>query len=265
MHEKEKVLQPILERELGVKCLTPKNLNTDSLGTFSGEIERINSPLETAKQKCLMAMNLSDCDLAVSSEGSFGPHPIYAFIPYNEELLFLYDKKNNLEIVVKEISTSTNFMSEEVRNVDELKQFAEKCLFPSHALIIKNENNKAIEKGINNWEKLYATFQIAQQNGSIVKVETDMRAHFNPTRMSVIEQCGIKLIEAIQSTCPSCNTPGFIVKKTEAGLPCETCNSPTRSTLKHVYVCSKCSTAKEEMYPNNKRYEDPMYCDFCNP
>jgi hypothetical protein len=265
MHEKEKVLQPILERELGVKCLTPKNLNTDSLGTFSGEIERINSPLETAKQKCLMAMNLIDCDLAVSSEGSFGPHPLYAFIPYNEELLFLYDKKNNLEIVVKEISTSTNFMSEKVRNVDELKQFTEKSLFPSHALIIKDTQNNVIEKGINNWEKLYAAFQFAQQNGDIVKVETDMRAHFNPTRMSIIEQCCKKLIEVIQSTCPNCNTPGFSVKKTESGLLCEACNSPTRSTLKHLYLCSKCSTTKEELYPNNKHYEDPMYCDFCNP
>lgn len=39
-HEKEKVIAPILARELGVKCFVVSNLDTDELGTFTGEIDR---------------------------------------------------------------------------------------------------------------------------------------------------------------------------------------------------------------------------------
>jgi hypothetical protein len=33
-----------------------------------------NRPIATARQKCLLA-KLSNCDLGVASEGSFGSHP----------------------------------------------------------------------------------------------------------------------------------------------------------------------------------------------
>lgn len=37
-HQKEKVIAPLLEDALGVKCFTIADLNTDLLGTFSGEV-----------------------------------------------------------------------------------------------------------------------------------------------------------------------------------------------------------------------------------
>ena len=265
MHEKERVLKPLLEKEVGVKCIVPENLNTDELGTFSGEVERKLTPLETAKQKCVLAMQLSNCDLAIASEGSFGPHPIYGFIPSDDELLFFYDKKNKLEIIAHELSTQTNYAYDEFQNYDQAIDFASSVLFPSHGLIVKDKNNQVIEKGITNWEQLKSAFSKAQQIYSIVKIETDMRAHFNPTRMEVIQQCAHKLIKAIQSTCPNCKTPGFIVVNSLPGLPCDRCEAPTRSVLKHIYQCKKCNHQKEVEHPNGKYHEDPMYCDFCNP
>jgi hypothetical protein len=265
MHEKERVLKPLLEKELGVKCVLPNNLNTDVLGTFSGEIERTLSPIETAKQKCILAIQLSNCDLAIASEGSFGPHPVYGFIPSDDELLFFYDKKNNLEIVVRELSTQTNYAQDEFQHYSQAIEFANSVLFPSHGLIVKSQHNQVIEKGIINWEHLKSAFSKAQQIHPLVKIETDMRAHFNPTRMEVIQQCAHKLIKAIQSTCPNCKTPGFTVVNSFSGLPCEQCEAPTRSVLKHIYQCKKCNHQKEVEHPNGKYYEDPMYCDFCNP
>jgi hypothetical protein len=38
-HEKVKVIAPILEKELGVKCFVLKGLDTDKFRTFSGEVE----------------------------------------------------------------------------------------------------------------------------------------------------------------------------------------------------------------------------------
>ena len=94
MHGKEKVFAPILERELGVKCKTIKAFNTDLFGMFSGEIERKYPPGKTLKLKALAALKQSKETLVVASEGSFGPHPSHMFIPANEEMVILLDKKN---------------------------------------------------------------------------------------------------------------------------------------------------------------------------
>jgi hypothetical protein len=40
-------------------------------------------------------------------------------------------------------------------------------------------------------------------------VETDMRAMYNPSRMTVIQNATKKLVEKINSCCPHCNIPGL--------------------------------------------------------
>lgn len=92
-----------------------------------------------------------------------------------------------------------------------------------------------------------------------------MRANKNPTRMQVIKEVTEKLIVKLKTLCPSCQWPGFEVKKVNLGLPCDLCGSKTKSTLSHLYECSKCNYTEEKYFPLNKKTEDPMYCDFCNP
>jgi hypothetical protein len=59
--------------------------------------------------------------------------------------------------------------------------------------------------------------------------------------------------------------PGFGITDAKKGLECSLCGSPTNSTLSYIYICRHCEFTKEEMYPNKKTTEDPMYCDYCNP
>lgn len=266
-HRKEEVIAPILENELGVKTMLLPDLDTDLLGTFTGEIGRKDDPLTTAKNKCLMALEMSNCDLAIASEGSFGMHPSVYFIPTNEEVLYFLDKKNGIEISTQFLSTETNFNGEEIDSEKELEQFCKQAQFPSHALIIKNEkdNFSDIVKGINNAELLKETFHSFMHNYGKVYIETDMRAMHNPTRMKVIEQATHVLINNIKNCCPACNTPGFSITLSNRGLPCEICNFPTRSIMSHTYTCKKCTFVKIQEFPLGKEKEDPMYCDFCNP
>lgn len=51
MHQKERVMAPILERELGVKILVPADLDTDYFGTFTREVKRLGTQIEAARQK----------------------------------------------------------------------------------------------------------------------------------------------------------------------------------------------------------------------
>jgi len=266
-HEKEKVIAPIIENELGVKCFVVPNLDTDQLGTFTGEIERVHDPIATARNKCFMAMELTNCDLAIASEGSFGPHPSIYFLPSDDEFLVFIDRKNGLEIVARELSVETNFNGAVITNESMLLEFAKKAKFPSHGLILRKSKDEFndIKKGITNSIVLHEVFNYFISKFETAYIETDMRAMYNPTRMRVIENATKKLIEKIKSKCPECGMPGFGVTAVNQGLPCEICNHPTKSTLSYQYSCQKCSFTKEEKYPKGKKTEDPMYCDICNP
>jgi hypothetical protein len=266
-HKKEEVLAPILESELGVNSFVMDDYDTDVFGTFTGEIKREGNPLDVLRKKVDRGLALAGVDLAIASEGSFGPHPTVFFVPAADEVLLFRDKKNDLEIVAREITTDTNFGSAEVQSQEELLAFAEKSLFPSHALILSGvgDNATAFVKGITSQDELLSVFQELKYKAKTVLVQTDMRALYNPTRMKTIEKACHKLMKNVKSTCPGCVTPGYNVSDVLSGLPCSLCGRPTKSTLAHQYVCKKCGYEERRYYPNLKLEEDPTFCDYCNP
>ncbi|WP_345122335.1 DUF6671 family protein [Hymenobacter antarcticus] len=266
-HSKEQVIAPLLETALGVSCFVAEDFDTDILGTFTGEIARELDPVATARRKCLMAMELADCDLGVASEGSFGPHPSMFFVSADDELLVFIDKKNNFEIIVRELSVETNFNGREVKTEEELLEFAYSVQFPSHGLILRKakDENSDIIKGITDIKQLKDAFYGLMSDFNTVYAETDMRALYNPSRMKVIEAATHKLISKINSICPQCSKPGFGVTDAKRGLACRLCGLPTNSIVSHIYVCQYCQYTTEELYPHKKTVEDPMYCNYCNP
>lgn len=266
-HKKEEVIQPVFESYFGVSCFVPKDFDSDVLGTFSGEVERKLSPIDTAREKCRIVAKNYNADLVIASEGSFGMHPIVGFVPLEEEVLLLTDIKNGLEIKIIERSVKTNFSSREVSDASELLEFAHKAGFPSHGLILKSKvaGKDKFFKGIVNHRILLNCFQALRKRSNTVVIETDMRAMYNPTRMEVIKQGAIKLAQKIRSCCPKCSAPGFGAEKSVPGLACSQCSLPTKSIRSHVYQCAHCKYEEEKSFPNGLKTEDPMYCDFCNP
>lgn len=266
MHQKEKVLAPLLERALGLKCQVLAKMDTDQFGTFSGEVPRNQSIFQTAASKCDFAHKHFHCDLVLASEGTFGPHPSIPFVPSDHEYLLMKDYVNNLEIAGSALSLMTNFNQQEVATLEELLNFASSVGFPSHGVILRPARDSLlVYKGIDNECQLAECFtQLVQLNGK-AWAETDMRAQFNPTRLKVIAEAAEDLIRQIFSPCPSCGSPGFSVSESKAGLPCQLCGKPTRSILKNILICKRCSYRTEELFPSNKQMEDPMHCDFCNP
>ncbi len=266
-HKKEKVIAPLLEKYLGISCFVNENFDTDILGTFTGEVERELDPIATARKKCLMAMELANCDLGIASEGSFGPHPSMAFISADDEFLIFIDKKNNLEIIARELSTETNFNGKDFKTEKELLEFAHSANFPSHGLILRKSRDdyNEIIKGITDLNHLKEAYHTLSNQFNSIYIETDMRALYNPSRMKVIEAATRKLIIKINSLCPQCSSPGFGITDVKKGLKCSLCHSPTRSALSHIYICQHCQHIKEAMYPLKRITEDPMHCDYCNP
>lgn len=265
-HQKEKVIAPLLKKAFQFRC-SPATIDTDQLGTFTGEIERTLSPLDAARKKCEIALDVTGADLAISSEGSFGAHPFIPFCKANEEFVLLFDRQNGLEIFGKSITLDTNFDGCYVSNYKETINFSKKVGFPEHALILRDKKNgsEIFAKGISEWTQLEAKVSKLFRNYSQLWIETDMRAMYNPTRMKAIGAATENLIEKMKSLCPSCDYPGFWVDTANAGLPCSYCGSPTNSTLSYEYACMKCDYRSVKMSPHNKQHEEPMYCDRCNP
>lgn len=265
-HGKEKLLAPIVEPALGVRCDTLATIDTDQFGTFSGEVERRLSVIDTARAKCDLAHSLTGCDLVLSSEGTFGPHPYFSFVPSDHELLLLKDYQHDLEITGTALSLNTNFQQQQVASFAELVDFSRAVGFPAHAVIVYDAPDKRhLFKGISDIGRLKVTYDELRRYAEKVMVETDMRAHLNPTRQTVIAEAASDLVRASMSVCPNCDTPGFIVRKVERGLPCALCGAPTQSVLKQIRDCSKCGHSVEELYPEGKEKEEPGYCGECNP
>jgi hypothetical protein len=262
MHGKEKVIGPALEKAYRMKYSVAA-LDTDLLGTFSGEVERVLTPLEAAREKCRLALEMNDGEIAIASEGSFGSHPTLYFMPTDEEILLLVDRKNDLEIAVKHTSLQTNYGYFSTESDESLSDFLKRVKFPSHALIVKTAD--FIEKGIQSREQLDRAINACHSMNGQYQLMTDMRAMHNPSRMTVIQEATDKLIQKMQSQCPACSRPGFWITDALTGLLCSTCSMPTRSVKAVIYSCEGCHYTEKADFPDGKMEEDPMFCDFCNP
>lgn len=268
MHRKEKVIAPLLEAELQVHAEVCKQLDTDAFGTFTREVPRIDTQVETAKQKALKALALSNETLAIASEGSFGPHPALPFVACNIELVVLIDTKNNLEVLGQALSFKTNFAYQEISTMEDALTFAVQAQFPSHGLVIIYETGQETEvmKGLSTKKDLSYGLKKAfkQSVKPTIQIETDMRAHFNPTRMNVIREATLNLLEKLRCHCPFCNTPGYAASEYLSGLPCEYCGFPTRRIKTIVYRCSKCQFEENKSAPGANKSQ-PGECPICNP
>lgn len=271
MHKKERVIAPILAKELGIQVIVPANFDTDVFGTFTREVKRMGTQIEAARFKAEKAIAISGETLAFASEGSFGPHPLIPYLSANREIVLLLDKAKNIEIVGEVFSTETNHNHQSVSSVEEAYEFAQKVGFPEHALVVIIGDAQAgkgeIIKGITAEAELVDTVKTSLKKSADGKVhiETDMRAMYNPTRMKNIEKATLDLIEKINQTCPDCAWPGFDAIANKKGLPCELCHLPTHLTLAVIYQCKKCGYTVEKIFPNGRETADPSQCQYCNP
>lgn len=265
MHGKEKVLAPILEKGLGVETILAKGFDTNLYGTFFGEFKREKDPLETARNKCIDACRVTGCSLAVASEGSFGPHPTIYFIPADEEILVFVDLENDVYVRARVVSPKTNFGGNTFTDWETAVKFANCSKFPSHGLIIADQQRMHVKKGIQDWALLEKYFKECLENYGSVVLETDMRAMYNPMRLEVIAQVATILVQSVLRSCPSCSFPGYDVSKVNPGLLCSQCGLPTKASLSYVFECKKCHHTEVKLYPKDEKTEDPQFCDYCNP
>lgn len=107
-------------------------LDTDTLGTFSGETEREGSALDCVRRKCLWGSEEFSAEFCLASEGSFGPHPYIPFLPCDREILYFIDCRHGFELHESLMTHETNYRTQAVSSFARLEEFARQAKFPAY-------------------------------------------------------------------------------------------------------------------------------------
>ena len=99
MHAKELAIAPPFRRLLGAEIVVAPELDTDALGTFSGEVPRPDALVETCVLKAELAFRSLDVDCAIASEGSYGPIERVPLVPSGVEIMAFVDRKRGIKLV----------------------------------------------------------------------------------------------------------------------------------------------------------------------
>ena len=269
LHKKAQKVAPIFLHKLGasvVECVA----DTDVLGTFSGEIDRKNNFLDSARIKCELGLNKTNAYYGLASEGSFGHHRYIPFFTVNTEILYFIDKLRGFHLHMMHVSEKNNYAWSIVRSFLEIENFARKALFPSHGLIVRPhvwDDKNIIFKGIQSKHILEEAFNVSLKYSvdCAVWVETDMRAHMNPSRMLVIQELAEKMAQRLSTVCPQCTTPGWGICRTGKKIKCSWCGEDTQLIKSDFLGCVTC-TYEEEVDRFNKFIGDlSEHCINCNP
>ena len=272
-HRKEQALARPFLAGLGMILVTPSGLDTDRFGSFCGEHPRAPDARETCRQKTEAGMDLSGLTLGIGSEGSFGPHPAVPWLAIGSECLTFIDREAGLVIQESGLSERTNFSHLETRPDVAIDGWLRRVGFPSHAVLVRPQQSPTlgaaplVAKGLQCQELLARAIReaAARSANGMALLETDMRAHVNPTRMRAIRKLGIQLVRRLRCPCPACQAPGWGLIERLPGLPCGWCGQPTERIVTEIFGCAACEHRQSRPRADGLLAADPGHCLHCNP
>ena len=264
-HGKLDQLAPAFDR-LSDFELVLAEIDTDAFGTFSGEIPRTSSPLETAIAKAKAGAVHLGLDYGLASEGTIGPNPSTPWATVDHELLVLVCLSRNLTIYETHQSADIIAKSQTLAPGSDLENAFAAFDLPNHAvnLSYSNSDSHSIEKGLRDTEQLRTRIESLWEQGFEVLLDSDFRAMSSPSRQANIAACAQKLVTRIAANCPGCGEIGFGKISYEFGVACISCgevNPRIPHTEKHG--CVSCEYSQSQSLGVTSI--DPSRCDGCNP
>lgn len=263
-HEKAKLVsQPF--KEILAMTVQEVLVDTDVLGTFSGEIERVGTRLETAVQKAKLGIQVTGNPYAVGSEGSVGPDPLLVFVNANIETMVFIDEELGIQVHENFKSNEITAFKTTTLNKD-LGVFLQKADFPNHAIIVKPHVGLGALKGIRDLHTLENAIREAQDQSSDGEaiIESDLRAMSSPSRQKNISKAAMKLAQRLSQICPECLVPGWGLKDLIRGVECSECGEISEEAVQQeIMGCVKCEFTLLGAVINTTL--DPSRCMRCNP
>ena len=268
IHAKERAIAAPFMRVLGARVVAAPGVDTDSLGTFSGEIARPASPVEVTDMKARMTFAAMDVDCGLASEGSYGPIHKVPLKAGGMEILTFIDRKRGVRVTETLTTHRTNWRmlyfkaGEDGRILRELASLG----FPDFGVfVMQNDNWLTAVKDLATVEDIVAAVNRAARrsaDGTALLIP-DMRAHRNPLRMKVIRATAWRLARRLIDLCPKCGSPGFGHIDSRRGLPCEGCGDPTHWIHFEIDGCSGCGHAVARPRKDGRKTASKLSCQGC--
>jgi hypothetical protein len=231
------------------------------LGTFTGEVARRGTQLDAAATKAKLATQLSGQRYGLGSEGSFGPDPHVGLTAWASEVLAWWDADEERLVYSVVQGPETNYDQTTANTWDEALAFAKSVGFERHGVIVGRPKDPYFSKDCENWCQFDKHVRAALVHGP-VWLETDMRAHRNPTRMAMIARCADQLSHLLRTRCPACQCVGFGEVSPIYGAVCEACGEPSSALKAKATTCNACGYVEQEVL---RLTVPPSRCDYCNP
>lgn len=265
-HGKERQFTPAFARVLAARLVVPPDLDTDRFGTFTPELARTGTAVDTARAKAHYGMDAAGLDYGLASEASYGSCAQGA--PWHEEILLFADRRHGLEVLEGHRTTTVPAVRHLLCESEDLPPSVSAGL-PRQAVTVRPAGSRDpahIAKGLTDIDAVMRAITVARRradDGRVV-VEPDLRAHHNPTRQRVLTVLAWRLARRLATHCPSCGAPGFGRVDTVSGLPCAICGAPTPLPHSAVHACAVCEHRSITPATPGER-ADPGQCPECNP
>ena len=247
------------------------DVDTDTLGTFSGEVERQGSPRDVAVAKARLGMAVTGVGVGLASEGTVGPSPHVPFATADTELVVLVDDRRGLVVVGLHVSHELRVVGEDVAPGDPLDTLIERAGVggaDGHHLIVRPAAGarRPVVKEVGDVGALVEAVArcAATSDDGRARVETDLRAHRCPSRRPAIAAAAQDLATRLAASCPACGLPGWGPVRSVGGRPCADCGAPTDAPRADVEGCVACPEERERPRADTGPV-DPARCGWCNP
>ena len=254
-HAKAAIIGPVLA-QAGVRVIETEDFDTDSLGTFSGEVERTMAPAACALFKARKACDITGLEYGLGSEGSFGGGPMPGLVSWGEEIL-CFHRRDPEQVIYGRAGGPFALAAVSVTGPDEL--LVRLAAHPGQHWIARPGG--VLRKGL-----AAAEVESLARSGALgwpLSLEPDLRAMCSPLRRQRIRQAAEDLVVRLDSRCPRCDATDFVPDRVETGLPCSACGTPTGRVSRRVARCRACG--HEETQSAIPEAADPYYCPCCNP
>jgi hypothetical protein len=269
IHAKELAVAPPFRRLLGAEIVVAPDLDTDMLGTFSGEVPRPDALVETCVLKAELAFRSLDVDCAVANEGSYGPIERVPLLPSGIEIMAFVDRKRGVKVIETLPTHRTTWRLMRFKAGDPSVPMAVKAMgFPRYGVFVVCSSDWSHPiKGLSTVDDVVSAMnqEAKRSEDGLAVLYADMRANRNPTRMRVLRAISWQLAKRLERLCPKCHAPGFGSIGSRRGLPCETCGLPTHWVDFEIDGCSACGHAESRPRKDGRKTAPKLSCKSCHP
>lgn len=264
-HAKDTAIAPVFRDALGLEVVVV-DIDTDAFGTFTGDVPRADTPLNTAIAKARAGMVASGLVIGLASEGTIGPDPLMPFATADIETIVFVDEVRKIVVSETTRSIDTIAVRETVTGDTDLSAVLARADFPNHGLIVRPPNPQVgpIVTGITDQTVLETAISECTSAFGAAVVESDLRARFSPSRMRAIRDCATLLAQRLATPCPECASPGWGRVEPARGLPCSACGTFVETVIRaDLFGCPACPEVRE--VPRPEQAVQPRWCPVCNP